>query len=340
VIDKTLNPHWNQVFSTCVTSSDKFISFKVNDQKTVGPNIHIGQVKFSLKSIQHLNEILEFSSEISDPSGKLVGLLFFSVLLTDTYIADTIDEDGSNSEGSPTSGDYYSDGNLYLSVIEAKDLTCKSVLEKNESSPYVSAWLGNKLDQLPGTLQKTKTIKHVLNPYWQEDFQWYLPPSKSRTGSPEDLHIEIFHHNSVLRDETMGHVVLPLSKLRAGEIFSRWFKLRGVRQGEIHLAATFIPKKLEGLFSDEISGAFFDFPGAVEAYETRPVCPWKEFNNFSNDAYFQKDPKYFGENQKPANYVDLYVGHPEINLHPHSYIVSKKVHEHVVDTYVLIQYHQ
>ena len=132
-------------------------------------------------------------------------------------------------------------GNLYIKIIEAKDLpnvdTSFFKRKKDVTDPYVSVetYVGDKETD---RLAKTKTIDNDLNPKWLENFD-----------------IEICHEldyikfmikdSGSLKSVNVGSVSISAEDLKKGEEIESWFTIDGSREnnGSIRLSIHFISKE-------------------------------------------------------------------------------------------------
>lgn len=97
---------------------------------------------------------------------------------------------------------------LYISIIEAKDLTQGLI---GECSPYVSLLF-------EGEEQHTQVKKNTSNPGWNENFEFKL---KKPEGT---LRVEVFD-KSILGDKSLGYVCIDLESLKSQGKLVKWFEL-------------------------------------------------------------------------------------------------------------------
>ena len=133
---------------------------------------------------------------------------------------------------------------LEISVCEAHNLTDKEHVGK--SDPYVVV-------KCEGKKEKTKHIKNELNPHWDETFRFEV---KDLRGNVE---LELWDHN-LLKDDDMGHCLIPIGGLRRGVAAEQWYSVMG-KKGQGH-----------GEIRVRLNAVDFD-GGIVRAPVGEPVLP-------------------------------------------------------------------
>ena len=160
-------------------------------------------------------------------------------------------------------------GNLYIYIIEAKDLPNMDLSleffrrKKDVTDPYVVAetFLHNKKTSL---LAKTKTIDDDLNPKWLEKFE---------IGLCHELDCIKFMimDKDLLQSEKVGDVTISAEALEKGEEIEGWFSIEGPRKnnGSIRLSIHYISME------EQITS--YEIPNCV--YPMRSGCVMKMYHN-------------------------------------------------------------
>jgi len=158
-------------------------------------------------------------------------------------------------------------GNLYLYIIEAKDLPNLDASlfsrKKDVSDPHVTVetYLGGKQSD---RLAKTKTIDDDLNPRWLEKFEIEL------CHELDSIKFMI-KDSDLVKSEKIGSVTVSAEDLKKGEEIEGWFTIDGSRKnnGSIRLSIHFISKE------DQITS--YEVPNCV--YPMRIGCSMKMYHN-------------------------------------------------------------
>ncbi|KAI8063385.1 C2 domain-containing protein [Gilbertella persicaria] len=87
-------------------------------------------------------------------------------------------------------------GILYVTVIEASNLTGKDMIGKND--PYVELWIDERYKQ------KTRVIKNNDNPLWNQTFTFPLE------GNDHKIHFKVFDKDIIGKD-TIGEAKIDFS---------------------------------------------------------------------------------------------------------------------------------
>jgi len=124
---------------------------------------------------------------------------------------------------------------IYCTIVEAKNL---AALDGGVSSdPYCIVKSSFNKQSF-----KTKVIKKVLTPKWDQQFSFF---TSRPTGH---IHVKVFDKNTLF-DGKLGEVNIPLKGLENGEVVDDWYKLEGEpkkkkgahasQKGEIHVKLHF-----------------------------------------------------------------------------------------------------
>jgi len=114
--------------------------------------------------------------------------------------------------------------NLTVRIIGAKNLIAAD--KGGTSDPYVKLRVGT-------TTYKTKVIKKCLNPKWEETFRFKVANPKT-----SKLVIDVFDKDKWTKDDPLGSLSIPLTKLEQGVETENWLNLTGVKSGQINIALT------------------------------------------------------------------------------------------------------
>jgi len=117
-----------------------------------------------------------------------------------------------------------SGGTLQVRVLAARNLIAAD--RGGTSDPYVKLRVGTERN-------KTRVIKKCLNPKWSEVFRFRVANPKTTK-----LIIEVMDKDRFTSDDPLGSISIPLCKLEKGQELDKWYKLTGVKSGEIHLGLT------------------------------------------------------------------------------------------------------
>ncbi|KAJ3447569.1 c2 domain-containing protein [Anaeramoeba flamelloides] len=136
--------------------------------------------------------------------------------------------------------------NLYVKVIEAKDIHGADLGGK--SDPYCVLKINdediNKKVKKRGkhweglTSTKTKT----LNPKWNET---YILESMPGDEESDFLRVQLFDHDKVSKDDSIGMCKIPLSTFVNGQPHDVWYDIKPMKKekakGKLHLLVHYCP---------------------------------------------------------------------------------------------------
>jgi len=109
---------------------------------------------------------------------------------------------------------------LQLTIVGARNLIAAD--SNGKSDPYAILKIGSHWKT------KTKTIKKVLNPQWNQTYMVELREPEKLT-----LEIEVFDEDLIGKDDSLGVATFPLKDLPKGKEHTEWVGLRGVPNGEV-----------------------------------------------------------------------------------------------------------
>ena len=181
VVDKTLEPVWNEEFEFTGTLQEltaRGLQLKVFDKDRLTKDDLLGEVRVSLDALLH-RDVHEFSEALTTQ-----GSLSFSV--TWARVAPHMLESGT----------------LRVHLQRASDL--KAADRNGFSDPYVKL-------SLAGQSHKSKTIKKTLNPQWNETFEF---SGVLRDLLAEALQLHVFDWDRATKDDPLGNASVDLRPLR------------------------------------------------------------------------------------------------------------------------------
>ena len=132
-----------------------------------------------------------------------------------------------NKHSLPGDGLGDDDSLVRVNIIKAKDLIKTDLIGK--SDPYALVKCGDQKD-------KTPVAKNTQNPEWNHSTELIIP-----VNGPTAVTIEVFDHDKLGKDKSLGKVELDLADLAdmadVDGDQGRWFPLKGVKSGQILLSA-------------------------------------------------------------------------------------------------------
>ncbi|KAJ6228521.1 c2 domain-containing protein [Anaeramoeba flamelloides] len=136
--------------------------------------------------------------------------------------------------------------NLYVRVIEAKGIHGADLGGK--SDPYCILKINdeeiNKKRKKKGFefAGKTSTKTKTLHPKWSETFILETIPGDEET---DFLRVQLFDHDKVSNDDSIGMVKIPLSTFVNGQPHDGWYDIKPMKKekakGQIHLLVHYCP---------------------------------------------------------------------------------------------------
>ena len=144
---------------------------------------------------------------------------------------------------SVTSQSHQDDGVLHVDVVAARDLVKSDIMGK--SDPYAIVGLGDNK-------HRSNTVKNTQNPEW--NFGVDLPIDGG--NADDDVRINIFDHDKIGKDKTLGTITLPVQDLlnSSGPDSGDWLKLKGVPSGEVFVSTNFVPYDNDPEGYEKLSG--------------------------------------------------------------------------------------
>lgn len=108
------------------------------------------------------------------------------------------------------------------------------------SDPFAEVYIGDHRGKrrIRGHVQKTATVKHTLNPRWNETFTFNV---NDREVSSSSLVVKLLDWDRFTRNDKLGYFWTPLAKVMATPYQDNWFPLvKNLRsnmpdQGQLHL---------------------------------------------------------------------------------------------------------
>merc|ERR1719394_2293503 len=116
------------------------------------------------------------------------------------------------------------DGRLHINLIKARDLIKADLVGKCD--PYAVIKYGTQKF-------KTPVIDNSQEPRWDYEMDFNIPD-----GNLTEVNFEVFDSDKIGKDKSLGNVNIEISDLLAASSSEgRWYKLSGVKSGEILLSA-------------------------------------------------------------------------------------------------------
>ncbi|KAJ3426304.1 c2 domain-containing protein [Anaeramoeba flamelloides] len=135
---------------------------------------------------------------------------------------------------------------LYIRIVSAEGLHGADLGGK--SDPFCRLSINGK--EIPDKIKKkgkifdgeTKIIKKTVSPVWNETFVLYVTPGNENS---DHLLIQIFDHDKLSKNDSLGGVKIPLSDLLSGQPVSGAYKVVPLKKekakGKIHLKLHYCP---------------------------------------------------------------------------------------------------
>ncbi|WVQ70782.1 hypothetical protein IAR50_000304 [Cryptococcus sp. DSM 104548] len=130
-------------------------------------------------------------------------------------------------------------GIVRLTLHQAKDLEVTgAVLSGGALNPFARVYLGNSKQEV----HRTKTLKHVNQPIWEEATEFLVPEKHNSVFT-----VDITDSRDFATDPSLGKVTIRLADLlEAKEKGQDWFPLSGSRSGKIRMSAEWKPVAMTG----------------------------------------------------------------------------------------------
>ncbi|CAF1090627.1 unnamed protein product [Adineta ricciae] len=120
-------------------------------------------------------------------------------------------------------------GRLRVTIVEAAKLVDKDKTDFND--PYVEVYIDEK------TKHRTKVLKDVERPVWNETFEFNTWPSN------EYVHIDVYDEDEGKKPDLIGSTKIDLDDVIKKGRFDDWVKLPGFlgfgSRGDVHIRMTF-----------------------------------------------------------------------------------------------------
>jgi len=115
---------------------------------------------------------------------------------------------------------------LRVHIIAPRNLVGRDGIINKTSDPYVVARVND-------CACKTHSVPRNCNPIWNCTYDM-----KFHGNINDHLHIEVFSKNTLMDDEPIGFVDVPLAQIDQYNTVEKWFRLSGVKRGDIQLGLT------------------------------------------------------------------------------------------------------
>ncbi|KAE9592225.1 hypothetical protein Lal_00046404 [Lupinus albus] len=233
--EKNQNPEWNKVFAFAKDNEQASILEVVVKDKDMVMDDVVGSVKFDLHEVPNRvppdsplapewYRIVNRNGDRENKNGELMLAVWYGTqadeAFPDAWHSDAMSPNAifSSNNGLARSKVYHSPRLWYvrLKVIEAQDL----LLSEKSRVPdaYVKAQIGNQI------LRTRPVQSRIMNPYWDQNLTFV---AAEPFEEPLILTVEDRIGNN--KDETIGNVVIPLSKVERRvddrPIHSSWYHL-------------------------------------------------------------------------------------------------------------------
>jgi len=134
---------------------------------------------------------------------------------------------GSGSGGSGGRG-----GQLYVHLLEARNLARKDTFSK--SDPYSILSIHHKFDMsLFGSTQRSTTINNNQNPVWNQTFVLNV-----KNADSDLLRIKVYDYDPLSFDDMIGTVDIPIFNLLMNQPKDEWYQLHPTKGGQVHVILT------------------------------------------------------------------------------------------------------
>ena len=144
---------------------------------------------------------------------------------------------------SVSSQPYVDEGVLHVDVVAARDLVKSDIMGK--SDPYAIVGLGDNK-------HRSSTAKNTQNPEWNFGVDFPI----DSTNIDDDLRINLFDHDKIGKDKSLGTASLPVQDLlnSSGPDAGNWFPLKGVPSGDVLVSTNFVPYDEDPAGYEKLSG--------------------------------------------------------------------------------------
>ncbi|XP_063688692.1 multiple C2 and transmembrane domain-containing protein 1-like isoform X2 [Bolinopsis microptera] len=207
VINKSINPVWNEKFTLHIDDRSALANIHVLDHDIFGANDRIGYIDLDLASIPPFHRYTTTINLASSVDGQdFVGTLTFSYLveIVNNSVANDIKSIG-------TKGQERLLGIIQITVIEGMDLPPMN--SDGTCDPFIRL-------QLSDQQFETKVIPSTLNPKWRESFEFrYL------STSGDMLQASLWDSEVGISDNIIGDTEIDLSKIAPNKPFKYIFGL-------------------------------------------------------------------------------------------------------------------
>jgi len=138
----------------------------------------------------------------------------------------------SSFGGTGGTGGHARGGQLYVHLLEARNLARKDTFSK--SDPYAVLSIHHKFDMsLFGSSQRSTTINNNQNPVWNQTFVLNV-----RNPEQDLLRIKVYDYDHLSFDDIIGTVDIPIFNLVANQPKDEWYQLHPTKGGQVHVILT------------------------------------------------------------------------------------------------------
>ena len=252
----TQNPKWNYEADFNVPDQgDDRIKVDIYDSDRIGKDKPLGSAYFDVDEVM--------SKGIVPPGWyPLKGAKSGEVLMSADFepfnsrmsspephsnISDSKSGNKSGSKDQPrvsvSSQPYIDEGVIHVDIVAARDLIKSDIMGK--SDPYAIVGLGDNK-------HRSSTAKNTQNPEWNFGVDFPI----DSTHVDDDLRINLFDHDKIGKDKSLGTVSLPVQELlnSLGPDAGNWFPLKGVPSGDVLVSTNFVPYDEDPVGYEKLSG--------------------------------------------------------------------------------------
>eukprot|EP00092_Neocalanus_flemingeri_P025254 GFUD01027386.1.p1 GENE.GFUD01027386.1~~GFUD01027386.1.p1 ORF type:complete len:4003 (+),score=946.67 GFUD01027386.1:1015-12009(+) len=235
VVKNSQNPEWNhEVDFEIPDGDDRTFNIEVFDSDKIGKDKSMGKLDLDIADVEDMADVegqegrwyplsgvksgqILLSSEILEQVGKS-GRRVPSDSLARKESVDPLESTRNKS----LSDQGLNDGKARVNLIKAKDLIKTDITGK--SDPYAVIKYGTQK-------YKTPTAKNTQDPQWDCEVEFDVPE-----GDAKDLNIEVFDHDKIGKDKSLGKLDMNIADLgNMDKDSGYWFPLTGVKSGQLLL---------------------------------------------------------------------------------------------------------
>ncbi|XP_065909319.1 multiple C2 and transmembrane domain-containing protein 1-like [Dysidea avara] len=227
IINRNLNPVWNESFSYTTNDLNDLMLFKVYDHDWGSLDDFMGRATVKLTTLNQTDEE-EMKLELKDDAtSEELGYLLVKLRVESgtTHVADVKDQKSLKKQHKKPSCTATTKCQLWSSILMVTLLRGKSLLAMDDngfSDPYCKFKLGAQK-------YKSKVMHKTLDPEWKERFELRMYEEESTS-----LTVEVWDRDIAAKDDFMGKCHVDLTEL-AKEMTHNLVLDLDVGVGQIHI---------------------------------------------------------------------------------------------------------